>query len=256
MNVSLEEELVLKIKQKKELCGLSNSIIRSSLEEYLSKDRISLETLSEKEKKLVIKEVRANLRLLAGRFQTSKKSKKNLLDKNEISSLLQTHSSTAERINNYGLIRDVLGRLGVRSILDLGCGLNPIALASKGTKYYASDINSGDLSIVSEYFRKKGIVGLTFVLDIRHIKDPLPETDVCLMLKLLDVVDPKHTLSEEILKKIPSKNLIVSFSTKKLSGKKMNFPKRFWFEKLLNKLQYKFQILESENELFYVIEKN
>lgn len=255
-DIDLKKELIKKIKDKKEFRGTANSVVRTLLNEFLEKNKISLSGKSEKEKKLILKEVRSKLRLLVGRFQKSKKSKQNLLKSGEIEKLLKTHSSTSERLEFYPEFKKILNKMKVTSILDLGCGLNPIALASKNTKYYASDINLGDLSIVSEYFKKNKINGQTFILDIQKIGKTLPKTDICLLLKLLDVVDPKHTLSENILKIIPSKKIIVSFSTKKLSGKKMNFPKRYWFEKLLKRLGYPFEIAESKNELFYIITKD
>ena len=254
-NTDLKKEFIEKIKSKKELSGLSDSVVKDSLEEYLQKNRISIYEKSEKEKKLIVKEVRSRPRLLAGRFQKSKKSKKSLLSSGDIDKLLKTHSSTSERLEFYPRLKKLLSEMNVKSILDIGCGLNPIALASKNIIYYASDINEGDLSIISEYFKKNNLEGSTFVMDIRKIPRSLPKTDVCLMLKLLDVIDPKHNLSENILKSIPSKKIIVSFSTKKLSGRKMNFPKRFWFEKLLARLEYEFEVLESDNEIFYLITK-
>jgi hypothetical protein len=256
MQPILKNELIKEIKEKKELKGLSDYVVSDLLDEYIKKNKISLSGKSKKEKKLIIKEIRSKLRLLAGRFQKSKKAKKDLLNSGEIDQLLKTHSSTAERIGFYPRLKKLLTESNLTSVLDLGCGLNPIALASRDIEYHASDINLDDLSIVSEFFKKSNIKGSTFFLDIRKISQTLPETDVCLMLKLLDVVDPKHNISENILKKIPSKKIIVSFSTKKLSGKRMNFPRRFWFEKLLAKLNYEFEMLESDNEIFYIIAKN
>lgn len=250
-----EKEIIKDIKEKKELRGISDDVVQNVLTEYLRKNRISLSNKSQKQKKILLKEVRSQLRLLAGRFQKSTKSKDSLLIHGKINSLLETHSSTAERISFYPAFRNLLSELKVTSLLDLGCGLNPIALASKKYVYYASDINEADLATVSNYFKTKGFKVSTFVLDIRKIQEPLPQTDVCLLLKLLDVVDPKHNLSENILKSIPSKKIIVSFSTKKLSGKKMNFPRRYWFEKLLAKLGYIYKTVESDNEIFYIITK-
>jgi SAM-dependent methyltransferase len=253
--LDLRKEFIKEIKSKKELSGLADSLVLSQLNEFLNKNHLRLLEKSEKEKKIILKEVRSKLRLLAGRFQRTLKNKEKILNSNKIDDLLKTHSSTSERFEFYPILKRILNKMKFKSILDLGCGLNPIALASKYIEYYASDINAKDLEIISNYFQKNKINGKTFILDITKINVPLPKTDVCLMLKLLDVVDPKHNLSEKILKQIPSKTVIVSFATKKLSGKKMNFPKRFWFEKLLKKLCCSFETWESENEIFYLIKK-
>jgi len=250
------KEIIRIVKKKKELTGLADPLVRDVLNKFVHKHNISFSNLSEKEKKLIVKEVRSTLRLLAGRFRKSKKDKMALLRSGDIKSLLNTHSSTAERLGFYPEFRKIIISMNPSSILDLGCGLNPIALSLKEVTYYASDINTEDLSIVSAYFKKNKLNGKTFVFDLQKMEHKLPKTDIALLLKLLDVVDPKHKLTENILKKIPSNRLIVSFSTRKLSGKKMNFPRRYWFEKILSKLSYKYSKKSTDNEVFYFIKKS
>ena len=111
--------------------------------------------------------------------------------------------------------------------------------------------------MINSFFEKNKISGKTFVYDLRKIKDGLPKADLCLLFKVLDVIeDKKHKISREILQKVPCKKILVSFSTKKLSGKPMNYPKRKWFERLLQRLNYKFEKFSSDNEVFYLIDKS
>ncbi|MFH1802631.1 MAG: hypothetical protein ABH864_04215 [archaeon] len=252
----LKSDFLKKIKSKKELQGLADSVVTDCLNNYLKKNNINFSKTSEKERKIILKEIRSGLRLLVGRFQKSIKNKKSLLSSGELEDLLKTHSSTSERLAFYPEFKRLLKQIDPRSILDLGCGLNPIAIASKQVEYFASDINEGDLNIISDFFNSKKIKGKTFVADLQNLKQELPKTDVCLILKVLDVIDPNHKISGDLLDKIQSKILIVSFSTRKLSGKKMNFPRRFWFENLLNRKRLPFETIESENEFFYIITKN
>ncbi|MCH7536068.1 MAG: hypothetical protein IH948_10090 [Bacteroidetes bacterium] len=106
-----------------------------------------------------------------------------------------------------------------------------------------------------EFFKKNKIKGKTFLRDIRKIKE-FPKTDLCLIMKTLDIVETKgHSQATKIMKNLNSKNIIVSFSTRTLSGKPMNSPRRQWFENLLENLEYKFKIINSNNEVFYFIEK-
>lgn len=249
------EEIIAEIKKKKELRGTATEVVREALAEYLSKNKISLDNLSPKQQKLVVKEIRSKLRLLVGRFQNSSEKRKSLLSKQDFNELLNTHVSTKERLDFYPKLKQIISDLNVKSILDLGCGLNPIALATEKIKYYAADINEADLEIVREYFKQNKIKGNVFVQDLRNIQSELPKTDLCIILKVLDIIDPKHNLSGKILEKISAKNLIISFSTRKLSGKKMNFPRRFWFEKLLTSQKLTYKTLESSNELFYLISR-
>ncbi len=99
MDKSLDFELLKKIKQKKELGGLADEIILESLKNYFKKNKIFKGGLSEKDKKVIIAEIRAELRQYAGRFQNiSEAREKSMLDgKEEV--ILQPHASTKERIN-------------------------------------------------------------------------------------------------------------------------------------------------------------
>jgi hypothetical protein len=150
--------------------------------------------------------------------------------------------------------------LHVKKILDLGCGLNPLAIASREYYYIASDINEEDLSIVGEFFRKKNIPGETLSFDLRKIQDnanELPQCDLCLLFKVLDILaggdrKMRNVLAERILEKIKASYFLISFSTRKISGKEMRSPRRNWFEKILAKKNLRFRTFASTNEIFYL----
>ena len=74
---------------------------------------------------------------------------------------------------------------------------------------------------------------------------------------MTDVLDKGkgHKTSEEIIKAIPAKFVVVSFATLTISGKKMNYPRRGWIELMCKRLGYEFKLLEFSNELFYVVMK-
>jgi len=245
------KNLIRKIKQKKELSDLADSVVKSSLENYLNKYKISINESNPARLKIILKEVRAELRKLSGQYQ------KTIKDKSKFSTqeLLKSHSSTAERFDFYPELKNIFFDLKVKSVLDLGCGLNPIALANQSLTYYASDIKENELKIIKKFFKKNKINGTTFVYDLRSQIGSLPEVDICLIFKVLDIIDDKgHKTTEEILKKISCKYFLISFSTKKLSGKPMNHPTRFWFESILKRLNLKFKKFKSTNEIFYLIE--
>jgi hypothetical protein len=249
-------QLIEKIKQKKELSTLSDSIVIEVLENYLKKNRISLEIKAEKQLKVIVKEVRAQLRLYTGRFQKSAKKRQILLKQNKIQELLRTHSSTEERIHFYQKLKRIIRSLNVKSVLDLGCGINPIALADKNTIYYAADINQSDLDLINIYFKKNKIKGKIFYYNLKNIKPDLPKADLCLLLKVLDVLEEKgHKIAEKIIKNISCKYFLVSFPTKTLSKAPMKHPQRGWIERLLTRLEYKFNLIKSKNEIFYLVEK-
>lgn len=248
-------EIVGKIKEKKELSGIADSLVEKSLSDYLKKMDCDLERCSNALIKQIVKDVRAELRLLTGRFQRNY-----ALSGENNANILERHTSTAERTKKeYGIINSVIEKFKVRSILDLGCGVDPIAIARKGREYYAADINEKELKIIEEYFEKNKISGKTFVFDLRDINNDygmLPSADLGIILKVLDIVDKKgHKNAEEIIRKIKCKLILASFSKIKLSGRKMNNPKRIWMNHILNRLGYKYEIIEGDNEFFYLIFK-
>lgn len=252
--------VISEIKKKKELEGISDSIVETALLDHLRKHKINLENLSKKEIKIIIKEIRASLRNLVGRFQRKVGKRKSLTGSENIQELLTTHASTSERMDFYDSLKNKIKELKIISILDLGCGLNPLALASPEIIYYACDINEHELKIISDFFKQNNIRGSVFLCDLKKIQEDLPKADLCLLLKVIDVIDPagkkRGIVTENILKNIQCKFFLISFSTKKLSGRRMNFPRRKWFERILKKSNLKFSTFKSSNEFFYLIENN
>ena len=237
---------VAEIKRKPELSGLSDTFVHTVAEKHLRGGRIPA---SDRERKLLLKEIRAELRLHTGRFHKKKRSNSTLPE------LVDAHVSTHERMAHYDFLQGLIEEYAPNSILDIGCGLNPLLLAKKGQTYYACDIHEKEIKIINEFFKKEQIGGNAFVADVRTYRQ-FPEVDLCLMLKLLDLLDIKgRTNAEALIKMVNARTLIVSFPTRKLSGKKMNRPRRMWLEHMLARLNYPFQVKEIDNELFYIVTK-
>lgn len=248
------EPIISEIKKKKELSDLPNDLVKEELDKILKKYNFKL-TDNKKTNKTIIKLVRAELRKYSGRYEISSKKRDSLMDENNWEELLKKHSSTKERINSYPEIKELIFKNKPKSILDLGCGINPIAIANKNTKYYAYDIKEKELNLLKEFFKKENILGEVFFVDIRKVKE-YPKTDICLIFKVLDLVDSKrHENAKIIFEKVKSKEIIISFSTRTLSGKKMSVPRRPWFEKYLEKNNISFEVYQTINEIFYIIRR-
>lgn len=248
-------DIINKIKEKKELSGIPDNTVKESLEKQLRKLNLPDEGLSKKDEKILIKEVRKTLREYVGRFKSSGKDQgiiKRLVESNQINPALMLHSSTRERMNFYPELKKVIKKLSPGTILDLGCGLNPLALADKSCFYYASDIDENNLRLIKRFFHLNNIKGQTFTADLRKARE-FPEADLCLILKVLDILKMPHKEVESLLLSLKCRTLIVSFSTVTLSGKQMKDKRRFWFERILERLNIPFEDLESNNEFFYII---
>lgn len=250
------ENIIKKVKEKPELNNLPDSLVENAINEYLKKNRLQIPK-SEKEIKLVVKEIRAELRKYAGQYASKENIKKReeLLSENNFDDLLKQHSSTRERLGDYDFVKSIISEINPKTILDLGCGINPIAISKKGIKYHCYDINENDLKIVREFFAKNDIDGDTHHLDIRNI-EVYPKVDLCIIFKVLDILgNNRNEISQSLIKNIDSKFFLVSFATRTLSGKKMNSPYRRWFEKILKNLKLNYEIKRTNQELFYIIKK-
>ncbi len=269
--------LIEDIKKKKELSEISDSLIKETLDETLRQNPKLKEFLgrvrSEGYRK-IIKLTREKLHRSYGVFQIEDKSKgyglidelKNEENEHEIYSihrmLLSMAVSTKERLpfyeDLYGQIFKITG--WPKSILDLGCGLNPMSFPFMGLEeadYRAYDINEDDINLLNKYFEAMGddLHGKAELFTFGQKKE-FPRADVCFLFKIIDILDRKgHKKSEELIKNLKCKFIVASFSTKTVSGKSMRHSYRGWMDRMLERLGYKFEILRFENEIFYVIKK-
>lgn len=240
-------EFIQLVKKKKELSDLDSSMIERFILEWC-KHHKNFETLSFSEQKILLKEVRAKMRRASGMFATSEYKEDETID-----SLLSKHKSTSERQENYTEFINKLSSLLPTSILDLGCGLNPLALLPLKVPVTALDIREQELKIIEREYSKQGIPIKIILQDLSLGTSNLPQADIILVLKVLDLLSKKkREISRELLK-LNSRFLIVSFPTCRLSGRRMEHPRRRWFEFILNKESKHFTVWETKNEIFYFI---
>ena len=244
-------EIIDKIKKNK-YENLPDSLIKKELDLFSKK----YPKLKEKD---LIKKVREKLHRIYGAFQLKKSKREKLLELKKFKEILKTNISTKERLPYYKeLYKEIFKITGnPKKILDLGCGINPISfefMNLKKTEFYCVDIDKKDLLFLEEYFKLRKLKYKTKVLDLNEEIFNFPKTDICFMFKVLDVLKKKnrYELLEKLLK-INTKYFVFSFSTKTLTGKKMNLSRRFWIEKVLKKLNLEFNKVFIENELFYIV---
>jgi len=268
------KELLAKIKEKKEFASIEDSFIEQEIEKYLSQNKKARLAVSEgrvrsEEYKKTVKAVRAVLRRVYGVFLTKESAKREeYLEEGRFDKILETHLSTKERMLIYKIIyQKIFAITGEpKIILDLGCGLNPASYPYMNIKaeYHAAEISENDVDFLNKYFNKTGIQGKAVQLDlIKAAKNPqllnqFPKADVCFLFKVLDEIEAKkgRKRSEELIKAIDAKWIVISFATRKVTGKPMKYPERRWLEQMLNRLGYKFEIIQEVNEIFYVVKKS
>lgn len=102
--------------------------------------------------------------------------------------LLKSHASTRERLATlaefYTTLFAVTGQPG--SILDLACGLNPLAFPWMGlpltTRYHAYDLHQPRVELLNHYFRLQGLAELAEHADIL-VNPPTIKADVAFFFK-------------------------------------------------------------------------
>ncbi|TKJ17606.1 hypothetical protein CEE44_03670 [Candidatus Woesearchaeota archaeon B3_Woes] len=271
------ENLVGSVKKNKKYGFISKELIREEILRYFRINPKSVRFLDhEKSDKFkgIVKSIRAKLHLVYGSFQTKSKDKrkaflKEIKGKDDYKThdkILSGSVSSSERLKDYKkLYKDIFKITGnPKKILDLGCGLNPVSYPYMGLdelSYSAYDIDREDCDFLNKYFilmkQYSKLKGKVYVGNLKNSFRKLPKADVCFMFKFLDPLEEKgHKLSEEIIKSLDCKYIIVSFSTKTISGRRMRYPYRGWIEKMLNRINLEFDRFNLENEVFYIIHKS
>ncbi|MFA4887453.1 MAG: hypothetical protein WC595_04520 [Candidatus Nanoarchaeia archaeon] len=245
------DDLLKKIKEKKPLDKLDDCYIQELIEQYFrprQKEYKKLQAIgvSKLERnalfKQTVKDIRHALNSTYGTFWNK-----------------DGHTSTKERTEIYPtLYKKIFALTGMpTSILDLGCGLNPLSypFMDFNGDYTATELTKKDCEQLEVIFKQLKIKGNILQLNLLKAQT-FPKADITFLFKILDVLEHKgHKFSEELLKKIPSTWIVVSFSTMTLDQRKMNYPKRGWIEQLLKRLGWEYTVLTYSNEIFYVIKK-
>jgi len=252
------KEAVKLVKANKKYRDIADSVVEDNIKEIKGWENFDEKTL--------IKEARAKLHRGHGSFRMKTNKLDEYLEKKDFISILDKNKSTRERLLDFEEIYEkIFAITGMpNSILDLGCGLNPASIPlmklKPELKYYAFDINEREINFINKFFKTFEIKGKAEILDLSIIEnvEELPNVNVCLAFKLLDVLEKKgHKYSEEIIKILVDKCrfVVVSFAKQTVSGRMMNFPQRGWIERMLTRIDMKFEKFETRNEIFYIIKK-
>lgn len=137
---------------------------------------------------------------------------------------MELHASSRERLS---IIEDFYSRtLGplqpIQSILDVACGLNPLALpwmpVAEGVEYHACDIYQDMIEFLSEFLPLAGARGSAEVYDVAR-SCPAYEVDVALVLKTIPCLEQlDRTVGRRLLADLRARHILVSFPVRSLCG--------------------------------------
>lgn len=152
--------------------------------------------------------------------------------------IMGSHASTRERLpvleEFYGKIFEELPE--VRSVVDVACGLNPLAIPwmklATGARYVAYDIYEDMMGFLGEAIGVLGVEGSGVVRDVVG-EPPGEEVDLALVLKAVPCLEQiDKGAGKRLLDGLRARNMVISFPVASLGGRDKgmaaNYEARFW----------------------------
>lgn len=202
-----------------------------------------------------------SLRRLAERFDEASEHGRGLVMETALSGLM-LHASTKERsVDTEGFYPRLFDGIRADSVLDLGCGLNPLFLPwmglTDGVRYMAYDASSACGLAVSSFFRAWGARGSFQQCDLSE-EVPSEEADLALMMKLIPTLDRiRPGLGLEVLDGVKAPIVAVTFPTRSLGGRQKSMERNYseGFESELVKRGWLHTRMIIGHELAYIVRK-
>jgi 16S rRNA (guanine(1405)-N(7))-methyltransferase len=175
---------------------------------------------------------------------------------------MRMHASTRERVPHLDRFHgSIWGLTGVpRRLLDVGCGLHPLALPWMGigdATYLATDVDERVLGTVDAFL---DLVGQPHSVTLGDAvgDPPTDDADVALLLKLVTTLDRQDTTAAtRLLRGLRARHAVVSFTTRTLSGRSrgMEGTYRARLERLVTDAGRVLDVAEAsvQNELVFVL---
>ena len=176
---------------------------------------------------------------------------------------MQNHSSTQERLP---IIEDffnttLASAAPIESVLDLACGLNPLAIPwmplAKNVRYYGCDIFSDMADFLNQFISHFGIEGSFEPGDITQLQFPR-QARVAFLLKTLPCLEQLNKgISLRLLDAVPADYLLISYPIRSLGGRAKGMGKTYEarFEKLMAARDWRVERFEFKGELAFLVKK-
>jgi 16S rRNA (guanine(1405)-N(7))-methyltransferase len=176
---------------------------------------------------------------------------------------MQAHSSTQERmpiIEEFFIT--TLGSLApVESILDLACGLNPLALSwmpvAEKVQYLGCDIFNDMTGFLNQFIYHFGVAGAFETCDLTHHKFS-NHAQVAFLLKTLPCLEQLDKgISPQLMDAIPADYLLISYPIRSLSGRAKGMGRTYetQFENLMQTRNWSVERFEFKTELAFLVKK-
>jgi 16S rRNA (guanine(1405)-N(7))-methyltransferase len=177
--------------------------------------------------------------------------------------IMSHHASTRERLPFLpcfysAILADIAP---VRSVLDIACGLNPLAIPwmplAQDARYYACDIYQDMTDFLHICFPLLNVDGEATVCDvIQHC--PTREVDVAFVLKTIPVLEQvDKNAGRRLLQSINADHIVVSFPAASLGGRRKGMETNYeaHFNELVAGQPWSIQRFSYTTELVFVIHR-
>ncbi len=177
--------------------------------------------------------------------------------------IMSHHASTRERLPFLpcfysAILADIAP---VHSVLDIACGLNPLAIPwmplAPGARYYACDIYQDMIDFLNASFPLLHVDGEAMVCDVIQ-QCPAHKVDVAFVLKTIPVLEQvDKNAGRRLLQSIQADHLVVSFPGASLGGKGKNMDANYGshFNELIAGQPWSIQRFSYATELVFVIHR-
>jgi 16S rRNA (guanine(1405)-N(7))-methyltransferase len=219
--------------------------------------------------KEAIQETRNKLHQVAGLYQSGRMRYGEWLDElaagaqppdlGPLRRIMGHHASTRERLaildRFYERIFD--GLPPVRSVLDVACGLNPLAAPwmrlEPGARYHAVDVYDDMMRFLAAALPLLGVDALAETRDV--LTDcPAEPVDLALVLKTLPCLEQvDRDAGRKLLDTMRARHMIVSYPTRSVSGRDVGMAQHYAdrFAALIEGRGWSAERIEFENELVF-----
>ncbi len=172
---------------------------------------------------------------------------------------MREHTSTRERL---GFLEDFYRRplagLGpIHSLIDLACGLNPLALPwlplAPNAQLFACDIYADMADFLNTFYAHTGVNGRAFTCDLIHHL-PEQQVELALLLKTIPCLEQvDKSIGRRLLSSIQAEHMLISFPVHSLGGRgkgmRVNYDQHF--RELIVDLPWQVTRFDFPGELVY-----
>jgi 16S rRNA (guanine(1405)-N(7))-methyltransferase len=224
--------------------------------------------------KEAVKATKSKLHQVAGAYQDPKMDYQQALDslqetaaspadfRESCRRIMRHHASTRERLLILDdFFQETLAECPpVHSILDIACGLNPLAWPwmpfADDVEYVAYDIFTDAMKFIADFMKIAGIHGWAEVRDVLHYP-PTQQVDLAFILKTLPCLEHLgKTTVFKLLDALQARNLLISYPVSSLGGRRKGMVTNYdaHFANIASRYQWSYTRFEFSTELAFLVQ--